>query len=205
MNAWKVRHEGSPIASHDLRFDQVMQAILDGRFSPTDEVKGPNDLHWLPLEDHPAFAEAAADIEPEQQKFEGDESRLDMTALIDVCLVLLVFFILTTSYVSLQKIIEAADAEGKKVRGARVVKLKDVESSSLLISVRHADGKSTVFLEKNPVALDDIVRELSRAAGDSKKRMLLLEHDAKVPHGVIVAIQDAAKTAGMEQVLLVVP
>ena len=26
-----------------------MQALLDGRFSPTDEVKGPNDPNWLPL------------------------------------------------------------------------------------------------------------------------------------------------------------
>src|SRR5262245_55920309 len=103
MNIWKVRHEGSPVTSPDLAFAQVMQGLLDGRFSPEDEVKGPNDQVWVKLEEHPAFAEACLDIELPPEKVYDDETRLDMNALIDVSLVLLIFFILTTTYTQLQK------------------------------------------------------------------------------------------------------
>ncbi len=205
MNVWKVRHEGSPVASSDLSFDQVMQGLMDSRFAPTDEVKAPNDPGWVALEDHPAFAEAAADIEPPPAKFEEDESKLDMNAMIDVSLVLLVFFILTTSYLNLQKIIEAAEAEASKGGRIKVVDQQEVESTMILVDVTYADGKSTVFVQKKEVPLDGVEAELKSLAGAAKKRTLGLMHDAKVPHGVIVRIQDDAKSVGMEKVVLLLP
>ena len=94
--SWKVRHEGSPQHRELATAQEVLQGLIDGVWEPTDEVRGPNDAKWQPLETHPQFAEAAADIEP-LPKMHEDESKLDMNALIDVCLVLLIFYILTTS------------------------------------------------------------------------------------------------------------
>ena len=206
MNVWKVRHEGSPVSSSDLTFNQVLQGLMDGRFAPTDEVKGPTDPNWITLEEHPAFAEAAADIEPPPIKHEEDESKLDMNALIDVSLVLLVFFILTTSYLNLQKIIEAAEVESKKggVK-IKVVSDKEVEATMILTEVTYTNDKSIIKIQDKEVPLDGVETELRRLAGAAKKRTLALKHDAKVPHYVIVAIQDYAKSAGMERVVLVVP
>ena len=227
MNIWKVRHEGSPVASHDLTFEQVMQALLEGRFSPVDEVKGPNDADWKTIEDHPAFAETCADMDLPAPKVEEDESKLDMNALIDVCLVLLVFFILTTSYASLQKIMEAASAQANAKRGARPVKQAEVESAMIYCLVKQTKDektgteRTTISIEKTEVQLPDpermsrrdyqeqvrvaVARELTKTIGAANKRTLLLEHDRAVPHGVIVAIQDAAKTAHMDGVALLVP
>ena len=75
---------------------------------PTDEVKGPADAHWQPIESHPTFAEAAADIEPPPPAVDG-RNHLDMNPLIDVCLVLLIFFILTITYASLERAIDVPE------------------------------------------------------------------------------------------------
>src|SRR5205807_2436851 len=105
--SWKVRHEGSPRAVEGLTPGQIAQGMLDGHWEPTDEVMGPQDGAWVALENHPQFADVALELEPPVGKPHDDETRLDMTPLIDVCLVLLVFFILTTSYAALQRLINS--------------------------------------------------------------------------------------------------
>ena len=72
---------------------------------PTDEVRGPGATAWVAIENHPQLAEVVADLEPPPRAHD-DETHLDMNALIDVCLVLLIFFMMTTTYaVAVQKMV----------------------------------------------------------------------------------------------------
>ena len=103
---WKIRHEGSPRSVDNLTLAQILEGLQDGLWEATDEVMGPNDAAWVAIENHPQLAEVAADLEPPPQRTYDDETRLDMNALIDVCLVLLIFFMLITSYAVLQKRLE---------------------------------------------------------------------------------------------------
>jgi len=107
---WKIRHEGSP--EHvEMSLEQLQQGLADGVWEPTDEVLGPGETEWLPIESHPALAELAADLEPPPPRTYDDETRLDMTPLIDVCLVLLVFFMLTATVAALQTRLDAPGIE----------------------------------------------------------------------------------------------
>src|SRR4051812_31415454 len=96
--AWQVRHEGSPRVVRDLTAQQIVDGLRDGLWEPTDEVQGPGEARWRAIEAHPQFAEAALDLETPPPAHPPEATSLDMNALIDVCLVLLIFFILTTSY-----------------------------------------------------------------------------------------------------------
>src|SRR5437879_9343110 len=78
---------------------------------------GPQDRDWVRIERHPEFEEVAADIALPAPRVDEDESRLDMNALIDVCLVLLIFFILTTSYAALQNVLPTPGVSKKDVKG----------------------------------------------------------------------------------------
>src|SRR5260370_2783852 len=78
---------------------------------------GRQDTGWVAIESHPDCAGAAADIEPPPAKIHEDETRLDMNPLIDVCLVLLIFFILTTSYAALQKVLDMPGVSQNKTAG----------------------------------------------------------------------------------------
>ena len=201
---WKVRHEGSPSAVEGLTLQEVVQGLLDGQWEPTDEVMGPEDERWVAIENHPQLAEVAAELEPPGPKVYDDETRLDMTALIDVCLVLLVFFILTTSYAALQLHLKAADVTTDKA-GRVVVTDKQVKEQMIHVTIKMEDGKPVFRVEGTVVDEDRLVAELRSYFRPSARTDLLLEHDPDVPHGAVVAVMDAAKGADLQRIRLVVP
>jgi biopolymer transport protein ExbD len=201
---WKVRHEGSPQAVEGLTLEQVVQGLVDGQWEPTDEVMGPGEADWTPIENHPALAEVAAEIEPPLPPAHEDETRLDMNPLIDVCLVLLVFFILTTSYAALQKRLEAPTVSRDKA-GVLVVTKEDVKNSMILVRAKMEDGQPVLYVENKAVSPDRLINELKRVAGSTNRNVLLFQHDDDVPQDLVVRVIDEAKGAGIDKVRLLVP
>lgn len=201
---WKLRHQGSPTALGDLTLAQVAEGLADGRWEPTDEVMGPNDTTWVPIESHPQLEAIAAELEPPPPHHYDDETRLDMTPLIDVCLVLLIFFILTTSYAILQKRLEAPGVSADKV-GPAVVTTEKVKQQMVRVAVRMENGKPVIRVEDEVVSADDLENKLRGFVKATSKTQLLFEHEYDVPQSTVVAVLDAAKGAGMEKVSLVVP
>ena len=51
----------------------------------------------------------------------------------------------------------------------------------------------------------EFVEKILLPRRDPNRRTLALEHDAKVSHGTVVKIQDKARLAGMNRILLLVP
>ena len=94
--AWQVRHEGSPRVVRNLSLQQIVDGLRDGLWETTDEVQGPGEARFRPIEAHPQLSEIAQDLEAPPRRLHQEPTSLDMNALIDVCLVLLIFFILTT-------------------------------------------------------------------------------------------------------------
>jgi len=119
--SWQVRHEGSPNVTSNLTAQQVLEGMAEGVWEHTDEVRGPNEMKWQKLEEHPFFAEAVADLE-QPEKYHDVETHLDMNPLIDVALVLLIFFILTTTYDALRK---AMDMPTMSASGQQAIKVID--------------------------------------------------------------------------------
>ncbi len=201
---WKVRHEGSPTAV-ETTLEQLRAQLADGRWEATDEVMGPGDAGWVPIESHPALEELAAELEPPQPKTYDDETRLDMTALIDVCLVLLVFFILTTTVAAIQNRMEAPSVDTKKP-GIPVVTKKDVAETMIHVTAKMEREEPVIRVEGQVVPLERLTRQLRALAGKNPKRStLLLEHDDEVPQDVVVRIIDSAKGAEMTDVRLLIP
>jgi biopolymer transport protein ExbD len=200
---WKVRHEGSPRSVDDLSLAQVQEGLQDGLWETTDEVMGPGETAWVPIENHPQLAEIAADIEPPPSRTYDDETRLDMNALIDVCLVLLIFFMLVTSYSVLEKRLEEPSVTEKKA--GRVVTPKEAEEQMLLVTVKMEKGQPVIRLEDKVVPLEDLENAMRRAVFGTPKNELLLEFEYNVPHGTIIAVKDAASGARFTRVHYVMP
>jgi biopolymer transport protein ExbD len=202
--SWKIRHEGSPKSVEVKTLQQVVDGLQDGRWEPTDEVMGPQDTAWVPIENHPQLADIAMDLELPPPAEHDDETKLDMNALIDVCLVLLVFFILTTTYAELQKMIDSPNLTGDADQKLPVVTRKQVEQSMIQVKVTQTDKGPVIRVEGQEVDPERLVPVLKGFVGPSKVE-LLIDHDRAVPHGTIVAIEDAAKSAGITKVSIAVP
>lgn len=200
---WKVRHAGSPKFKGGLTAEQVLDGVRDELWAPDDEVMGPGEAVWQPLERHPVFAAALADWEPAPPPHHPDETRLDMNPLIDVALVLLIFFILTTTYESIRKIMELPHATQSKeldtqANSAQKIPLRD---RALIVKITKEGDRIVTRIDDetaDPAKLEETIKKRMKDTG--KVEMFL---DAvSVPWGPVVAVMDAAKGAGIQKVLL---
>jgi biopolymer transport protein ExbD len=199
---WKIRHEGSPRSIDGLTTTQVVEGLQDGLWEATDEVMGPEDADWKPIEAHPDYAEVAAELEPPPAKVYEDETRLDMNPLIDVCLVLLIFFILTTTYAALQKVLDMPGMSGKNLKGPIVKTKQQVEEFTIKVEARQENGQPVIRVEDEVVDLANLTKTLSRYINKTHKTELLLDASDDVDWGTIVAVQDAARGAHVSKVNL---
>jgi biopolymer transport protein ExbD len=203
--SWQLRHEGSPEVVKGLSQADIVQRLRDGLCEPTDEVLAPGQTSWQPLEQHAAFAEVIEELEPAEPIHREEATSLDMNALIDVCLVLLIFFILTTTYAAaVQKVVPlpTVKADGPKTK---VVRLEDVKKRMIRVQAYLDRGKPVLRVENqtvdvlgadgtsiDPDKLRDALRPFVRGE-DGKTEVLL---DARgVTWGDVIAIQDGAKAA----------
>jgi biopolymer transport protein ExbD len=200
--SWKVRHEGSPRVVENLTPGQIAQGLEEGLWEPTDEVQGPEDEGWTPIESHKVFADVAADLDLTPEKKPDEGTHLDMTSLIDVCIVLLIFFILTTGYAALQKLLEMGRLSFDEPNGVTYVTEEQVKNLMLQISVKMEDGKPVMRLENEVIDPADLPGKLASAVRTSHKVNLLVKHDDEVPWGMVVPINDAAKFAGIQDAVL---
>jgi biopolymer transport protein ExbD len=198
--SWSIRHQGSPVSLDDLALPQIVEGLQDGRWEPTDEVKGPGDADWVAIENHPELAEIAEDLEPPPLPEHDDETRLDMNALIDVTLVLLIFFILTTSYAALQKILEAPTVSVDKETGVAKITQEQVREFMIHVKVTMAGDQPVIRVEEKEVDVDMLLPALRAfTRSDQRKTDLLIECHPDVPRETVVAIQDKAKGAGVQK------
>lgn len=198
---WKVRHEGSP-AHVEVPLLVLQQGLLDGEWELTDEVQGPGERQWSAIEQHPAFEELALDIEEPPASSYDEEGHLDMNALIDVCMVLLIFFILTTSVAAMQKHIEAPTPSDKAIPVPVVTKEK-IKETMIYVKVTTVKGEPEIRVEDEIIPLESLYNKL-RGMIKGAKSTILLEHDDEATQDVVVQVIDKAKAAKATRISLVV-
>ena len=198
MSMWQVRPEGTETPINLASAADVLAGLRDGIWRPTDDVKGPTDPAWTTIEAHPSFEEAAVELEPLPP--ESDDSHLDMNPLIDVCLVLLIFFILTITYASLERAIDVPETTPEGAT-AKPIDYKDIKDQVFRVTAK-MDGENLVLLiEKEAVKLDELEDKMKRIIDKSGRRQMLLDIDGNVPWGTQTAILDAAKGNGVHTIL----
>ena len=199
MSAWLVRQEGSPSAVSVPSEGEVLSGLRNGNWLPTDEVKGPGESEWRSIESHPTFAEAAAEIEPERVE-PKDETHLDMNPLIDVCLVLLIFFILTITYASLERAIDVPQVSSDQ-KGPSQVEWKDIKDQVFLVSAKMDGDRAVVRIAAKEVPIDQIGAEMKKVIDSTGRKEMVLDSEKEVPWGIVTAILDAAKGNGVRNIL----
>jgi biopolymer transport protein ExbD len=199
---WNVRHEGSPRSVQGMTLAQIIVGLRDGLWEPTDEVMGPQDRSWVSIEAHPQLAAVAAELEPPVAPSHPDETRLDMNALIDVCLVLLIFFILTTTYAAVQKVVPVAITSDAQKGKIRKVSATQVATYMIRVVARPGDSprRPSIRVENGEaVELSEFPRLLEGWVKKTHRHEMLLDVSG-ITWGTTIKIQDAAKAAGISRI-----
>lgn len=112
---------------------------------------------------------------------------LDLTPLIDVVFLLLIFFMVSTTFVQ--------DAAGLKIDLPRSDN-RDAIDAKQDVSIRvAADGG--VFVDEAGVTLESLREHLAAAAKKNPETMVVLEADQAVDHGRVVEVLDLARDLGL--------
>lgn len=116
------------------------------------------------------------------------EATVDLTPMIDMTFILLIFFMVSTTFVKDMKIdLERPGAQSQVVASTKAVRL-------------YIDKQGEVYLEGEPIrtwVIQSRVRDLLR--GMTQKSVLVVT-DANVPSQKLIDVVDAARLAGAEDV-----
>lgn len=115
-------------------------------------------------------------------------AEINMTPLIDIMLVLLILFMVTSS-VSLES---GLDVELPQVAG----KTEKAEGSAVIISL---DNEGRLSVQGNPTDMDNLEQAIKTAMENEKTGLVILEGDRKSRLGNAVQIMDIAKAAGAQK------
>lgn len=199
--AWRLRHEGSPQPiPTPLTSEQIVDGLRDGVYATSDEVRGNGTEKWTRLEAHPHFAEVAEVIQEieDEKSHEIEDNNIDMNPLIDVCLVLLVFFILATTMSVMEKVMRLPDnqAENKKPR-----ELTPEQAQKFIMVRVERKGSGTVFkVNDYETTEQNLTRELERMKKEGKSDMIL-DIGPGVDFGSYTIAVDKAREARIEKIL----
>jgi biopolymer transport protein ExbD len=125
-----------------------------------------------------------------------DHVEISLTALIDVVFLLLIFFMVSTTFdrfSELQIVLPEADGE---------VAAEQRDTLELVID---ADGR--YYIDRNQVlnsGIETLMRALRSAMGDNTDQPLVINADARTPHQAVITAMDAARRIGLVQVSFVI-
>ncbi|KRG70993.1 ExbD/TolR family protein [Pseudoxanthomonas dokdonensis] len=121
-----------------------------------------------------------------------EEPELNLVPLIDVILVLIIFFVVTTTFDSRSMLqLQLPSATGEPVAA-------QARALSVLVN---ADGH--YFVDDQEVLrtdIDALKQTLSAVAGRDRQRPVLLRADARTPHQAVVTALDALGQLGFHKV-----
>ena len=121
-----------------------------------------------------------------------DEPEINLVPLIDVILILIIFFVVTTTFDARSVLkLQLPQANGEPS-----------EASAKALSVLvNAEGRYFVQdREALRTDLESLKRTIVEVAGDDRKRLVLLRADARTPHQSVVTALDALGQLGFRQI-----
>ncbi|MBO1255171.1 biopolymer transporter ExbD [Alteromonas sp. 5E99-2] len=119
---------------------------------------------------------------------EEDDAELDMTPMLDVVFIMLIFFIVTTVFV------KEAGVEVNKPDASQAFLHKN---ANIFIAITE-DGD--VWLDKRLVDSDSVLVNMERLLKEQPTDYVIIQADIKSKHGLVVEVMDQVKAAGIDRI-----
>ena len=117
------------------------------------------------------------------------EAEMDMTPMTDCIFLLLIFFMITTTFIDVRGLVVDLPAPGEQ-QEEQQQKKKDI---NIIIS---ADGLYTVA--GSPVPAETLASAIKGAMEENNNKNVIFQGDPQAPHGAVVYAMDVAKGQGAE-------
>jgi biopolymer transport protein ExbD len=120
-----------------------------------------------------------------------DDARIEITPLVDMVFLLLIFFMLSTTFIVTPGIkVNLPQSSAEKVTQEK----KEVQ---VIIT---EDNK--VFVDKMLVDVGELERRLMGVGQQEPQTLIIIKADAKALHGKVVEVMDIAKQSGLNRLAI---
>ena len=117
-----------------------------------------------------------------------EDAEIDMTPMLDIVFIMLIFFIVTTVFV------KEAGIEVNKPNGSLAVMPKN---ANIFIAITE-DGN--VWIDKHQVETDLVRSNLERLMAEQPSDVIIIQADKEAEHGLVVEVMDQIKAAGIDRI-----
>ncbi|MGJ8682843.1 ExbD/TolR family protein [Paraglaciecola sp.] len=121
-------------------------------------------------------------------RVEDEDAEIDMTPMLDIVFIMLIFFIVTTVFV------KEAGVEVNKPNGTLSVMPKN---ANIFIAVTE-DGD--VWMDKRIIDVDSVRANLDRLMAEQPSDVIIIQADTNAEHGIVVEVMDQIKAAGIDRI-----
>ncbi len=121
---------------------------------------------------------------------ESINPQINLTPLIDVVLMLLIFFMITTSFIAQPGFrVDLPIADSDEVPVKKEIRVIITEDGSC-------------YVNNQLIAADQLQETLVELKKEKDVQVLILKADRRVPHGEVVCIMEKAKLAGIPRIAI---
>jgi biopolymer transport protein ExbD len=125
-----------------------------------------------------------------QNQYEDEESSVDITPMLDVVFIMLIFFIVTATFIK-----EAGIDVDKPSAATAIVQ----EKASILIAI---DADNNVWVNRRQVDIRSVRSIVERLHAENPKGTLVIQADKESKNDALVQVMDASRRAGVYDIAL---
>ena len=115
---------------------------------------------------------------------------INITSLIDVIFMLLLFFMITSTFL---------EQPGIKLELPAAKTTVNSEPEEYVLTI---DKKGELFLNRQPLTLAELEAAIRKALPQMKDAALMLKADQEISHGLVVRVMDMAKRGGVKKLII---
>lgn len=119
-----------------------------------------------------------------------EEAQIDMTSMLDIVFIMLIFFIVTSSFV------KESGVEVNRPKASNSVSQKD---ASIFIAVT---SDNEIYIDKRVVDKERVQATLEHLITEQPKASVVIQADQFAFNGTVVSVMDSAKGAGIVNIAL---
>lgn len=119
-----------------------------------------------------------------------EDAQIDLTSMLDIVFIMLIFFIVTSSFV------RESGVEVNRPQASHAVSQKD---AGIFIAITSAND---IYIDKRIVDAERVQATIEHMLVDQPDAALVIQADEHAYNGTVVKVMDAAKGAGVANIAL---
>jgi biopolymer transport protein ExbD len=112
-----------------------------------------------------------------------EEAAIDMTPMLDIVFIMLIFFIVSTSF------LKEAGIEVQKPKAAKATQTK---GANIFIAIRDT---GEIWMDKRQVDVERVGANIERMLAETPTDVIVIQADKEAKHGIVMKVMDAIKAA----------